>query len=180
MAGQHVFVAAFVLLSAVCSCASNPVRPEQSTALDVQDAHDAQVLRTHLIEGQWRLFSPVFPAITAEGYPIDFEPGGRVRTRNLPPVDTWRLTDDDGITVHLASREQKPGDPGASGVPGVPVVPGAWGDPIMTLCYDSTEGVFVFQPPVGPSFVIGPQGFDFVQYLNDLPPPRGHAAHGDR
>lgn len=96
------------------------------------------------------LFSWVYPAITTEGYPIEFEATGRVHTRNLPLIETWRLMED--LTLHLATSAQAP---------------------MMALPYDSQTGVFVSQPEVGPVFMVGPRGFRFDQYLNKLP------AHGD-
>lgn len=143
MVPGHVLIAAFVL-AAFCSCATNPEQPQQTTA------HDAHGLRTRLIEGQWKLFSPVYPAITTEGYSIGFEANGRVRTRNLGLTETWRLTED--LTLELVSIN---------------------GKPTMALPYDSEAGAFVSQPEVGPTFVIGPRGFHFDQFLNNLP------AHGD-
>ncbi|MEE8153468.1 MAG: hypothetical protein V3T53_00745 [Phycisphaerales bacterium] len=96
------------------------------------------------------LFSSVYPAITTEGYPIDFEATGRVHTRNLPLIKTWWLTSD--LTLQLASSAQVSS---------------------MALPYDSQAGIFVSQPEVGPAFLVGPRGFHFDQYLNKLP------AHGD-
>lgn len=96
------------------------------------------------------LYSPVYPAITTEGYPIEFEATGRVHTRNLPLIETWRLMED--LTLHLATSAQAP---------------------MMALPYDSQAGVFVSNPAVGPAFMIGPRGFHFDQYLNNL------AAHGN-
>ena len=97
------------------------------------------------------LNSRAYPAITPEGYPIGFEADSHLRTRNLGLTESWRLTED--LTLELLSMS---------------------GQPVMALRYDSDVGVFVFQPEVGPAFVIGPRGFHFHQYLNKL------AAHGDR
>jgi len=44
---------------------------------------------------------------------------------------------------------------------------------VMALPYDSQAGVFVLNPPVGLAFMIGPRGFHFDRYLNNL------AAHGN-
>ncbi len=144
MVHRHVLVLASVL-TALCSCATNPARQEQSTA------NDSNVLRAHLIEKEWMLNSRAYPAITSDGYPIGFEADGRLRTRNLGLTESWRLTED--LTLELLSIS---------------------GQLAMALPFDSDVGVFVFQPEVGPAFVIGPHGFHFDQYLNKL------AAHGNR
>lgn len=143
MTPGHVLVAAFVL-GALCSCATNPARQEQPTA------HGAKALRTRLIEDRWMLFSSVYPVMPTEGYPIEFEANGHVQTRNLPLIVTWRLTKD--LTLQFASSEQVSS---------------------MALPYDSQAGVFVSQPEVEPTFLVGPRGFHFDRYFNELP------AHGD-
>ncbi len=44
-----------------------------------------------LVAGQWRLFSPVFAALPAGGYPIGFRGDGSVQTRNLAGVTGWSM-----------------------------------------------------------------------------------------
>ena len=134
----HLLVTAIVLVT-LCSCAATPARLEQPIA------DHAHMLQTRLIEEDWMLYSWVYPAITNEGYPINFLTNGRVKTRNLPPVETWQVTQD--LTLQLTSIDHAP---------------------IMALSYDSDAGVFVFQPFTGPRFVVGPQGFHFEQYVNKL------------
>ncbi len=146
MADLRGVVVALVLTTG-CSCANDPARQEKSVTVDVP------ALRARLIEGEWRLFSWVYPVLPAEGYPIDFETGGRVQTENLAMVETWWLTED--LTLQLASRTEVPR---------------------VSLYYDSAAGVFASQPETEPmaGFVIGPIGFGFADYL----PSR--AAHTNR
>ena len=44
-----------------------------------------------LVTGQWRLFSPVFAALPAGGYPIGFGRDGTVQTGNLASVTAWSM-----------------------------------------------------------------------------------------
>jgi len=142
--GRSTLVAALVL-GTMCSCARNAALQSQP------DANSTQSLQTQLIDREWRLYSPVYPAITAEGYPIEFEAGGRVRTKNLGLTHLWWLTED--LTLSLGHDAESP---------------------TMVLPFDSNAGVFVSQRRSGPWFVVGPRGFRFAEYLQE------RAAHGDR
>jgi len=142
----HLLVSAFVLAT-LCSCASTPARQKQPIA------NHAHTLQQRLIDEDWMLYSPVFPAITNDGYPIDFQTDGLVQTRNLSLVETWQLTED--LTLQLASIKHAP---------------------IMAFAYVAEDGVFVFHPLFGPAFVIGPKGFHFMQYSNKLA-AKGSPAH---
>lgn len=136
-----------IALATLCSCAVNPPLQKQPIAIN------ANVLQQRLIDEDWMLYSGVFPAITNEGYPIDFQTNGYVKTRNLPPVETWQVKQD--LTLQLASIEHAP---------------------IMAFAYVAEDGVFVFHPLFGPAFVIGPKGFHFMQYSNKLA-AKGSPAH---
>ena len=138
MAIPRVAVVALVLAT-MCSCVSDVGQKEQSSADDVL------VTRARLIEGEWRLFSWVYPALPIGSYPIKFEASGRVQTENLASTETWQLTED--LTLQLASKARVPR---------------------MSLSYDSEAGVFGSQPEAGPAFVVGPAGFGFAEYLQNL------------
>ena len=136
-----------IVLATLCSCAAIPLLPEQPTT------NNANVMQQRLIDEDWMLYSPVYPAITNDGYPIDFQTNGSVQTRNLPPTETWQLTED--LTLQLASINHTP---------------------IMAFNYVAEDGIFVFQPLTGPAFMIGPRGFYFIQYSNKLA-AQGSSAH---
>ena len=142
----HLFVTAIVLAT-LCSCAAIPPLPEQPIT------NNTNVLQQRLIDEDWMLYSPVYPAITNDGYPIDFQTNGSVQTRNLPPTETWQLTKDS--ILQLASINHAP---------------------IMAFKYVAEDGIFVFHPLTGPAFMIGPQGFHFMQYSNKLA-AQGSSAH---
>ncbi len=55
-----------------------------------------------LVSLRWRLFSPVFPMMPADGYPIGFDADGRVTTANLAGVTRWAMA---GETLDLLSAE---------------------------------------------------------------------------
>ncbi len=135
---KHLLTTAFVLAT-LCSCAANPVLQKQPVLVD------AHALQTRLIQQDWMLYSPVYPAITSEGYPIDFQTNGFVLTRNLPPVETWQLKQDS--ILQLASIDHAP---------------------IMAFNYVAEDGVFVFKSLAGAAFIVAPRGFHFMQYSNKL------------
>jgi len=122
------FLAVAFVLAIVCSCA-NDVTQQPST-------DDVPTLSVRLIEGEWRIFSLVYPSLPTGGYPIAFHPGGHLQTKNLDSA-AWRLTNDQVLVLSST----------------------------MSLSYDAMGDVFVSQPESGPAMIIGPAGFAFQDYL---------------
>lgn len=130
---------AALVVAVLASCAGKP-EPVPGGRLD----SGSRELQARLVEEEWRLFSMVFSALPRGGYPIGFEADGRVLTQNLALVDRWRL---DGQTLLLSTGPDIPRE---------------------SLIHDTAAGVFVSPAGARPALVIGPEGFDFLHYLQNL------------
>jgi hypothetical protein len=98
-----------------------------------------------LIDGDWRLYAPMFAMLPRDGYPIKFLRNGQVETKNLSGITKWTLRS--GETLELYNLD---------------------GTMAYQLRFDATANVFYHRfekgSYVGNLMLIGPSTANFTYY----------------